>query len=132
VFNSFRAEWQPRILSVMRIVVSLLYLQYGLMKVFGFPVPGPASLSPLIMLAAAIETIGSLLLLIGLFTEAAAFIMSGEMAVAYLLRYVKNVYPIASQGGSLTVLFCFVFLYLIFAGGGSWSLDSARKRRLKS
>jgi putative oxidoreductase len=128
--TSFRAAWQPRALSVMRIVVALLYLQYGLMKVFGFPVPGPASLSPLLMLAAAIETIGSLLLLIGLFTEAAAFIMSGEMAVAYFLRYAQeSFYPIAKQGGSLTVLFCFVFLYLVFAGGGPWSLDSVRKRR---
>ena len=132
MFTSFRAKWQPKILSVMRIVVALLYLQYGLMKVFGFPVPGPASLSPLLMLAAAIETIGGLLLLIGLFTEAAAFITCGEMAVAYFLRYVKSVYPIATQGGSLTVLFCFVFFYLIFAGGGSWSLDSATAEVLKA
>jgi len=127
--NSFLADWQPRILSAMRIVVALLFLQHGLVKVFGFPMPGPASLPPLLMLAAAIEIIGSLLLLIGLFTEVAAFIMSGEMAFAYFMAHApKSVYPIAN-GGDLAILFCFVFLYLAFAGGGPWSLDSVRMRR---
>jgi putative oxidoreductase len=115
---------------MMRIVVALLYLQYGLMKVFGFPGPGPASLSPLLMLAAAIETFGSLLLLIGLFTEAAAFILSGETGSRLLLKtYEGELLPVWQSGSSLTVLFCFVFLYLVFAGGGPWSLDSVRKRR---
>jgi putative oxidoreductase len=127
--NSFLADWQPRILSVIRIVAALLFLQHGLVKVFSFPTPGPASLPPLLMLAAAIEIIGSLLLLIGLFTEVVAVIMSGEMAFAYFMAHApKSVYPIAN-GGELAILFCFIFLYLAFAGGGPWSLDSARMRR---
>jgi putative oxidoreductase len=127
--NSFLADWQPRILSIMRIVAALLFLQHGLVKVFGFPMPGPANLPPLLMLAAAIEIIGSLLLLIGLFTEVVAFIMSGEMAFAYFMAHApKSIYPIAN-GGDLAILFCFIFLYLAFAGGGPWSLDAARMQR---
>jgi putative oxidoreductase len=127
--NSFLADWQPRILSITRIVAALLFLQHGLVKVFGFPMPGPASLPPLLMLAAAIEIIGSLLLLVGLFTEVVAFIMSGEMAFAYFMAHApKSIYPIAN-GGDLAILFCFIFLYLAFAGGGPWSLDAARMRR---
>src|SRR5271166_4217848 len=121
--NSFRADWQPRVLSAVRIVVALLFLQHGLAKVFGFPIPGPTSLPPLLMLAAAIEIVGSLLLLIGLFTAVAAFIMSGEMAFAYFMAHApKSLYPIAN-GGEAAILFCFIFLYLAFAGGGPWSLD---------
>ena len=127
--NSLRADWQPRVLSAVRIVVALLFLQHGLVKLFGFPVPAPASLPPLLMLAAAIEIVGSLLLLIGLFTEIAAFIMSGEMAVAYFMAHApKSLYPIAN-GGDAAILYCFIFLYLAVAGGGPWSLDSARVRR---
>src|SRR3954466_7343008 len=97
--NSFLADWQPRILSITRIVAALLFLQHGLVKVFGFPMPGPASLPPLLMLAAAIEIIGSLLLLVGLFTEVVAFIMSGEMAFAYFMAHApKSIYPIANGG----------------------------------
>ena len=127
--NSLRADWQPRVLSAVRIVVALLFLQHGLVKVFGFPIPAPASLPPLLMLAAAIEIVGSLLLLIGLFTEVAAFIMSGEMAVAYFMAHAPtSLYPIAN-GGDAAILYCFIFLYLAVAGGGPWSLDSARARR---
>jgi putative oxidoreductase len=100
----------------------LLFLQHGLSKFFGFPAAGPA-LSGLIILTAAIEMFGSLLLLVGLFTRLAAFIMSGEMAFAYFIAHApKSFYP-AVNGGSLAVLYCFVFLYLVFAGGGPWSID---------
>jgi putative oxidoreductase len=113
---------RPYVLSILRIVAALVFLQFGLAKLFGFPVAGPP-LHGLIIPAAIIETFGSLLLLVGLFTRWAAFIMSGEMAFAYFLAHApKSFYP-AANGGSLAVLYCFVFLYFVFAGGGPWSLD---------
>ena len=127
--ESLRAEWQPRILSVVRIIVALLFLQHGLVKIFGFPVAGPASLSSLLMLAAAIEVLGSLLLLVGLFTPAVAFIMSGEMAFAYFMSHApQSFFPIVNRGEA-AILFCFIFFYFAFAGGGPWSVDATRSRR---
>ncbi len=119
--------WQARLLSVLRIVVALLFIQHGSVKLFGFPAPGPAQLSTLLLVAALIEFVGGLLVLVGLFTRVAAFIMSGEMAVAYFEAHApKSFFPYVS-GGDLAVLFCFVFLYLAFAGGGPWSLDAVRR-----
>src|SRR5258708_950653 len=127
--EALRAEWQPRILSLVRIVVALLFLQHGLVKVFGFPAAGPASLSSLMMFAAAIETVGSAFLLLGLYTPAAAFIMSGEMAFAYFMSHApQSFYPIVNRGEA-AILFCFIFLYLASAGGGPWSLDAVLRRR---
>jgi len=115
---------RPYVLSILRIVVALLFLQHGLSKVFGFPVPGP-SLSGLFILAAVLETIGSLLLLVGAYTRIVAFILSGEMAFAYFMAHApRSVYPLAN-GGELAVLFCFIFFYFVFAGGGPWSVDRA-------
>jgi putative oxidoreductase len=113
---------RPYILSVLRIVVALLFLQSGLEKLLGFPAAGPP-LSSLIVVAALIETFGSLLLLLGLFTRWAALVMSGEMAFSYFIAHApKSFYP-AVNGGNLAVLYCFVFLYFVFAGGGRWSVD---------
>ena len=117
-------RWRPYVLSILRIVVALLFLQHGLSKFLGFPEAG-SPLAGLIILAAIIETFGSLLLLVGLFTRLAALVMSGEMAFAYFIAHApKSIYP-AVNGGSLVVLYCFVFLYLVFAGGGPWSIDRA-------
>ena len=116
--------WRPYILSILRIVAALLFLQAGLSKVFSFPVPGP-SLQGLIILAAFLETVGAVLLLVGAYTRIVAFILSGEMAVAYFMAHApRSFYPIAN-GGEPAILFCFVFLYLAFAGGGAWSIDRA-------
>jgi putative oxidoreductase len=113
---------RPYILSVVRIVVALLFLQSGLEKLLGFPAAGPP-LSDLIVVAALIETFGGLLLLLGLFTRWAALVMSGEMAFAYCIAHApKSFYP-AVNGGNLAVLYCFVFFYFVFAGGGPWSVD---------
>jgi putative oxidoreductase len=115
---------RPYVLSILRIVVALLFLQHGLSKVFGFPVPGP-SLSGLLILAAFLETVGAVLLLVGAYTRIVAFILSGEMAFAYFMAHApRSVYPLAN-GGELAVLFCFIFFYFIFAGGGPWSVDRA-------
>jgi len=122
------AVWQPRVLAALRIMTALLFLQSGLSKLFGFPAPPPANfaLFSLIGLAGLIEVVGSLLLLFGLFTREAAFIMAGEMAVAYfMVRWSGSFFPLVN-GGRLEVLFSFVFLYFVFAGPGAWSLDSRR------
>ena len=123
--------WTPRMLSVLRIIAGLLFLQYGLSKYFGFPAKPPANFAifSLIGLAGAIELVGSVLLLVGVFSREAAFIMSGEIAVAYFMRRAPNGFFPQVNGGGLEVLFCFVFLYLFFAGPGPWSLDAARRRR---
>ena len=128
-FNSLNA-WAPRALAVLRIVTGLLFLQHGMMKMFGFPIPMPGdggSMPPLIMLATWMELIGGPLIVLGLLTRPVAFLLSGEMAVAYFMAHApQSFWPIANQGET-AVLFSFIFLYLFFAGPGAWSVD----RRLR-
>jgi putative oxidoreductase len=112
--------------------VALLYLQHGMSKFFAFPAPPPANFHALSLLglAGVIEIAGSLLLLLGLFTRPAAFIMSGEMAVAYFIvvnRPARNFFPLLN-GGEGEVLFCLVFFTFFLLGGGSWSLDAMLSR----
>src|ERR1700728_4551951 len=118
--------WRPYILSIVRIVVALLFLQHGLAKVFNFPAPSPVgALSGLMILAAFLETVGSLFLLVGAYTRIVAFILSGEMAFAYFMAHApRSFYPVVNAG-ELAVLFCFIFLYFAFAGGRPLSVDRA-------
>jgi putative oxidoreductase len=117
---------RPYILSILRIVVGLLFLEHGLSKVFNFPTPSPvASLSGLLILAAILETIGAALFLVGAFTRIVAFILSGEMAFAYFMAHAPRAFYPLVNGGELAVLFCFIFLYFAFAGGGPLSVDRA-------
>ena len=124
--------WAPRMLSVFRIVVALLYLQHPLAKFFAFPhVTAFDNLQrfSLIWVAGVIELIGSPLLLIGLFTRPVAFVLSGEMAVAYfMVRPPRGFFPLLN-GGEAEVFYCFAFLYLAFAGAGPWSIDQLWRRR---
>jgi len=115
---------RPYVLSILRIVAALLFLEHGLSKVFGFPAAGPP-LSGLLVVAAFLETVGAALLLVGAYTRIVAFILSGEMALAYFMAHQpRSFYPLVN-GGDAAILFCFVFLYLAFAGGGPLSLDRA-------
>src|ERR1700749_4190587 len=118
--------WRPYILSILRLVVGLLFLQHGLSKVFNFPAPSPVpSLSGLLILAAFLETVGSLLFVVGAYTRIVAFILSGEMAFAYFMAHApRSFYPVVN-GGELAVVYCFIFLYFAFAGGGPLSVDRA-------
>lgn len=119
---------RPIVLSILRIVAALLFLEHGLSKVFGFPVAGPP-LNGLLIVAAFLETVGAALLLVGAWTRLVAFILSGEMAVAYFLAHQpRSVYPLVN-GGESAILFCFLFLYLVFAGGGPLSLDRVALRQ---
>jgi putative oxidoreductase len=116
----------PYVLSILRIVAALLFLEHGLSKFFGFPLgtaPHPQGFD-LEFFAASIEFAGGVLLTLGLFTRVAALVMSGEMAVGYFLAHApQGFYPYVNHG-ELAVLYCFVFFYLIFAGGGPLSLDA--------
>jgi putative oxidoreductase len=126
--NSFCSRWSPRILSVMRIVVALLFMQYGAKILFGFLAPPEAVTPPLLSLmglAGVLEFFGGLLVVLGLFTRPAAFILSGQMAVAYFMVHAPNGFWPLQNKGDLAMLWSFVFLYLAVAGGGEWSLDRA-------
>jgi len=126
------AAWTPRALSVLRIITGLMIIEPGMAKLIGYPVvPAFANLQPLSLLGAAgfIELIGGALLILGLFTQPAAFIVSGAMAVAYfMVHWPKSFYPLIN-GGSLAIIYCFACLYLSTAGAGPWSLDAVMKRK---
>jgi len=119
-------EWSPRILSVLRIIAGLLFLEHGLMKLVGFPasMPGMDHLPPLLLAAGTIELVCGVLIALGLFTRIAAFIASGEMAVAYFMGHMSHGFWPALNQGEAAILFCFIFLYLVFAGPGEWSVDA--------
>ena len=125
-----RLAWEPRVLSILRIVVGLLFMQHGLNKIFDYPpTPNHAAYHLFTLvpgLAGLLESVGGLLIVLGLFTRPVAFLLSGEMALAYFMVHAKlGFFPLLNRGG-LAVLFCFVFLYLFVAGGGAWSLDRLR------
>ncbi len=126
---AIQTTWAPRVLSILRIVSALLFIEHGTMKLFGFPAAMPGmegGLPPLLMAAALLEVGGGLLLAIGLFTRPVAFILSGMMAVAYFMIHApQGFFPVLNQGEG-AILFCFIFFYLAFAGGGCWSIDAAR------
>lgn len=123
-------QWSPRTLSILRIVTALLFMQHGAAKLLGIPAPlfGDIPLLSLMGVAGVLELFGGLLLLLGLFTRPVALILSGQMAVAYLMAHAaQGVWPILNKG-ELAVLYSFVFLYLFMAGGGAWSVDNLRRR----
>ena len=119
--------WAPRMLSVVRIVAGLIFLAHGTQKLLGFPA---SDMSPpmfsIFWFAGLIELVAGTLITIGLFTRPAAFIASGSMAFAYFIAHApQNFFP-ALNGGDAAILYCFFFLYLVFAGPGSWSVDAQR------
>jgi putative oxidoreductase len=124
--------WAPRLLAALRIISALLFLEHGLVKVFGFPAgaaPGQQPLSSFFGIAGLIETVGGVLLLIGLLTRPVAFLLAGEMAVGYFLVHAPLGFFPAVNGGDAAILFCFVFLYICAAGPGAWSVDEMRQSR---
>ncbi len=123
--------WAPRILSIVRIVCRLIFMEHGSQKWLNFPPSGkPApELFTLSGFGGILELVGGALLVFGLFTRPVAFLLSGEMAVAYWMSHApRGVFPLLN-GGDAAILYCFIFLYLAFAGGGAWSLDRAIRRR---
>jgi len=126
------SRYQPHLLGVLRIMTGLLFLQHGLVKLFGFPpgaMPGKVPLMGLMGVAGIIETVGGILITIGLLTRPAAFIAAGFCAVAYWMAHgSQGFFPILNQG-ELAALYCFVFLYFVAAGPGAFSVDGARERK---
>jgi putative oxidoreductase len=123
----YLARFRPQLLSVMRLAVGLVFLEFPVAKIFGFPAPMFGPFDPLsfpLGVSGIIEAVFGLLLFLGLLTRIAAFILSGEMAFAYFIAHApQGFFPILNRG-SPAVVFCFVFLYLAAAGGGPWSLDT--------
>ena len=129
-FPTLRLTWEPRMLSILRIMVGLLYMEHGLAKIVGFPLQPNHRVYELFTLNPGIqgllELVGGLLLALGLFTRPVAFILAGNMAVAYFMAHApRGFFPLLNSG-ELAIVYCFVFLYLWVAGGGEWSLDRLR------
>jgi putative oxidoreductase len=125
-------RWSPQALAVLRIMTALLFIAHGTQKHFAFPPsdnPGTVELFSLMGLAGTLELVGGLLILIGLFTRPVAFVLSGFMAAAYFMAHApQNFYPV-NNGGDAAILYCFVFLYFVFAGPGAWSVDESMRDR---
>ncbi len=130
--NTFWTNWSPRALSVLRIITGFLFLWHGSQKLLNYPPKeGFTAATGLILVAGILELGGGILFLLGLFTRPTAFILCGLMAVAYFMAHAPGGFlPIVNKGES-AVLYCFVFFYFIFAGGGAWSADNliGKKRR---
>ena len=130
--SSFQSTWAPRLLSVLRIVSAFLFMEHGTQKLFGFPggeTPANLNLFSQMGVAGILETFGGALLALGIFTRPVAFILSGQMAVAYFTAHAPmGFWPVLNRG-ELAALYCFLFLYFAAGGGGPWSVDAMRKGR---
>ena len=126
------AAWSPRALAVLRIMTALLFIEHGTQKYFMFPAseyfPEPVAVFSLMGLAGILEIVGGLLILIGLFTRPVAFVLSGFMAAAYFIGHAPQGFFPANTGGDAAILFCFIYLYMVFAGPGAWSVDAMRAK----
>jgi len=128
------AAWAPRVRSILRIAAAFMFMAHGTMKLFAFPVGVPPKGVTVVLLSQSglggiLETFGGLLLLLGLFTRPVAFILAGEMAVAYFqFHFPRGFWPLLNQG-ELAALYCFLWLYFSAAGPGPWSLDALRAKK---
>jgi putative oxidoreductase len=135
IFEPARPPWPDRMLAVLRVVVGLVFITFGTMKLFSFP-PGPPGMPPLKLISemgigGILEAFGGLAIVLGLLTRPIAFILAGEMAVAYFQFHAPQSFWPSSNQGTPAILYCFVFLYLAVAGAGAWSIDEmiARSKR---
>ncbi len=129
-FENLTTTWAPRGLGVLRIMSAMLFMEHGTLKILGFPAsdkPAPELLS-LGGIAGVFELFGGALLILGLFTRPVAFLLSGVMAFAYFIAHAPRSFFPVLNGGDAAILYCFVFLYFAFAGGGAWSIDAFRAK----
>ena len=132
IFEPARSPWTDRMLSVLRIVAGLVFMTAGTMKVFGYPPPPPGTpsfgLLTQVGIGGLLETVGGVLMVIGLLVRPVSFVLAGEMAVAYFqFHFPQSFFPTVNNGVP-AVLYCFIFLYFVFAGAGDWSVDAAIAR----
>jgi putative oxidoreductase len=134
IFEPSSPRWTSRMLSIFRIVAGLIFFSAGSMKIFGYPPmpPGQPPIEPMtqMWIGGMLEVVGGVCIILGLFTRPVAFILAGEMAVAYFQFHAPQSFFPTVNMGIPAVLYCFFFLYLVFAGAGEWSLDAmiARSR----
>ena len=133
-FTARWSSWAPYVLSILRIVAAFLFLQIGTAKLFAYPAAvmpggGTAPLTSLHGVAGALEVAGGALLLVGLFSRPVAFLLSGEMAVAYFIGHAPQGFWPVLNGGTDAIFFCFLWLYLSAAGPGPWSIDAIRHHK---
>jgi putative oxidoreductase len=132
-WGSLRLTWEPRMLSILRIMAGLPFFQTGTSKLLNFPPPVTPRAYDLFTLnpglQGPLELVGGLLIVLGLFTRPVAFILAGDMAAAYFMSHAPRGFYPAINGGTAAILYCFIFLYLFVAGGGVWSLDQVCARR---
>ncbi|MGX8013109.1 DoxX family protein [Mesorhizobium sp. ORM8.1] len=119
------AQYRPQALGILRIMTALQFVEHGSQKLFNFPVSAqPHALTGLTTAAGILEFAGGILLALGLFTRPVAFLLAGEMAIAYFMaHFPRDFFPV-NNGGDLAISFCFIFLYLVFAGSGAFALDN--------
>ncbi|CAN5308524.1 DoxX family protein [soil metagenome] len=128
---TFLSRWQPQLLSVLRIITGLLFFSHGTSKLLGFPhvdMFDGLQIFSFMGLAGILELVGGILITIGLFTRLTAFILSGEMAIAYFMFHAPMSFHPVINMGEAAILYCFVFLYIAAAGAGPWSADAARSK----
>src|SRR5688572_6324464 len=124
-------RYTPYALAALRIVAALIFMEHGTQKILGFPAPPESGRPALLSLSGVgglMELVGGLLLLVGLFTRPVAFLLAGEMAVAYWMFHAPRSFFPVLNGGDAAILYCFVFLLLVFTGPGAWSVDGARAK----
>jgi putative oxidoreductase len=124
-------RYSPYALAALRIVAALIFMEHGTQKLFGFPAPPESGRPPafsLFWLGGVMEFLGGLFVLVGLFTRPVAFLLAGEMAVAYWMFHAPRSFFPVLNGGDAAILYCFVFLLLVFTGPGAWSVDGARTK----
>lgn len=128
--DEFSERWAPYAVAALRVVTAVLFIEHGTAKLFGFPpvdMPAPAVWS-LPWVAGWMEVIGGLMLLVGLFTRPVAFLLAGEMAVAYWMMHAPlSPFPLVNNGDA-AILYCFIFLMFLAIGPGNWSVDAIRAR----
>lgn len=125
---SLESAWSPRALSILRIVAALIFMAHGTQKILGFPSGFSPEMFSLPWIAGVLELIGGALLVLGLFVRPVAFVLSGQMAVAYWMAHAPKSFFPTVNGGDAAILYCFVFLYFVAAGGGAWSLDNLLRK----
>jgi putative oxidoreductase len=135
LFEPSRSPWTGRMLSLLRIVAGAMFVSFGTMKLFGYP-PSPVPMPPIhlaseIGIGGLLEVVGGLAILLGFLTRPVAFVLAGEMAVAYFQFHAPIAFFPPTNQGVPAVLYCFLFLYLSLAGAGPWSLDAVIARRAR-